>query len=248
MTRAWAIYTLADPQTGDVRYVGMTFRYRKRFIEHLSRARRGARTYRDCWIRSLLNRGIMPAIEFVEYGQGDGWQDAERRWIAYHGASGRLVNLTSGGEGVPGYIPTPELRALWSRQRRGVKYALGRIGAMTGRTHTAEARAKISLASTGRRHTDGSRAKLSIARKGKPLTAEHRKKLSEAKMGRLLTEEHKQKIASSAVGRKAVLCVNTGQIFASITEASRVLGVSEASVNQAIRKPCRCRGNHLRFA
>lgn len=245
--RRWDIYGLSDPRTGAIRYVGVTFRGKRRFNEHLSRAVRGGRTHRDCWIRSLIAAGVRPVYEILETGYGDGWQTRECYWIAHHRALGDLTNLTDGGDGAPGYIPTPELRRKWSALRAGVPYAPGRRSAMLGRTHPPEVREKISAAGTGRRHTEASRSKLSAAHTGKKLSEEHRTKLAAAKRGRTLTDEHKRKIAASTANRRPVVCIETGEVFVSITAASRALGVNEASVYQAIRKGCRCKGNHYRF-
>lgn len=245
--RRWDIYALSDPRTGTIRYVGVTFRGKRRFNEHLSRAVTGGRTHRDCWIRSLITAGVRPAYAILETGYGDGWQDRECYWIARHRAIGNLTNLTDGGDGTPGCIPTPELRRKWSAMRAGVPYAPGRRPAMLGRRHTPEAREKIRLAGLGRRHTVESRAKLSAAHSGKTLSPEHLEKLAAAKRGKVLTDEHKRRIAASTKNRRPVVCIETGQVFASVTAASRALGVTEASVYQAVRKGCRCKGNHYRF-
>lgn len=239
---------MADPRTDEVRYVGMTFRQRQRFNEHLSKARKGGKTHRDCWIRSLLAAGVHPVVTVVQEGADDGWQEAERSWIAHYRPMGRLVNHTDGGEGTPGCIPSAETRRRWSEMRRGVTYAPGRVPGLKGKTHQPEVREKIREAGTGRRHSDASKAKLSAAHAGKVLSREHREKLSKAHRGKVLSSEHKAKIAESTSGRKAVVCAETGESWLSITDASRSLGVTEASVNQAIRKGCRCRGNRLQFA
>lgn len=238
---------MADPRTGEIRYVGVTFRGMRRLAEHISRTRSGGRCYRECWIRSLLNVGLKPTYQVVQSGCGDGWQEAERSLIAEFRRSHRLVNLTDGGEGLPGYIPTPELRRKWSAMRKGVKYAPGRVPAMKGRSHTPESREKIRIAGMGRKHTTESKAKLSMARKGKNLSPEQIEKLVKAHRGKKLTEEHRHKIAAATTNRKPIISIETGQIFASITEASKILGVNEASVYQSIRKGCRCKGNHFRL-
>lgn len=247
MGRSWEIYALADPRTGEVRYVGVTHRgSARRLVEHLSRARKGGRTHRDCWIRSLLSAGVSPTMAVIEVGNGVGWQSAERKWIAHHALS--VVNHTAGGDGTPGCIPSPATREKWSAQRRGVRYAPGRVGAMKGRTHTPEARAKIAAASTGRAHSPEAKAKLSKAHTGKKLSPEHRAFLAKLHTGTKHTAEHKAKIAAATTTRKPVVCDATGEAFESITAASRALGVSEASVYQALRKGCLCRGRSLRRA
>lgn len=245
--RPWEIYTLIDPRTDRVRYVGATLRGKKRFNEHLSRAVTSGKTHRDCWIRSLIALGLRPIYQVIEQGEGDGWQEAERRWIAHYRETSDLVNLTDGGEGFPGYIPSPELRQKWSVMRAGVPYPPDRVPAMKGKHHTPEARAKIGAAGTGRRHTRETREKLSKAHKGKVLSAEHIEKMAAAKRGKRHTPEHNAKIAASTTNRKPVMCVETGETYPSVTTAARSLGVTEASVYQAIRKGCRCKGNHFRF-
>ncbi|HOV78263.1 MAG TPA: hypothetical protein PLS24_09550 [Sedimentisphaerales bacterium] len=244
--RRWIIYSLSDPRTRAVRYVGVTFRGKARFNEHMSRAINGGKTHRDCWIRSLVTNGLKPEYSELEVGAGDGWQDRERHWIALHRES--LTNHTDGGEGAPGYVPTPELRAKWSAMRKGVPYSPERHPAMLGRRHTPESVEKIRAASTGRKMPDSMRAKTSARRKGQPLSLEQKEKLAASHRGKTLTAEHRAKIAASTKSRKPVLCVETSHVFASVTETARTLGVNKASVYQAIRKGCRCKGNHYRFA
>jgi hypothetical protein len=114
----WAIYVLKNPRTQEVRYVGWTKRsINARMRDHISHARRKHGTHRDRWILSLLSIGLDPLVEVLESGEGAGWADAERRWIAFYRASGaRLVNATDGGEGVAGW-GTAKQRS--ERARRG---------------------------------------------------------------------------------------------------------------------------------
>ena len=247
MERRWEIYILHDPQTHETRYVGVTFRGKRRLIEHLSRAVMGGKTHRDCWIRSLIARHLRPGYRVIEQGQGDGWQAAERWWIALLRQACDLVNQTDGGEGFLGYVPTPELRRKWAEMHTGVPYPPGRINGMKGKRHSPEAIENIRAASTGRIMPDSMREKLSALKKGKPLPAHIMEASLKARTGNPLSEEHRRKIAATTTNRKPVLCVETGQIFPSITTLAQALGVNEASVNQAIRKGCRCKGNHYRF-
>ncbi|MBP8289483.1 MAG: hypothetical protein KAX51_06740 [Chromatiaceae bacterium] len=245
--RPWEIYTLSDPLTLKVRYVGITFRGKRRLNEHLSRAVNGGKTHRDCWIRGLIASGMRPLFLVIEHGCGAGWQDAERLWITRFRESCDLVNHTDGGDGTPGCIPSPELRSKWSSMRAGVPYPPGRVGGMKGKNHTPEAREKIRQAALGRHHTKESKSKLSDAHQGKQLSEEHKKKLSAIHKGKVLTEEHKNKIAESTTGRKPVVCVETGEMYPSITAAAHALMVSESSVSLAIRKGGRCQGRHWKF-
>lgn len=245
--RSWHVYTLSDPRTQEVRYVGITFRGKQRYNEHLSRALTGGRTHRDCWIRSLVAVGVRPVYQVVETGLDIGWQDAERTWIATYRATRSLVNHTDGGEGTPGLAPSLELRRKLSETRKGVPYPPGRKSATLGRHHTPEAIAKIQAASKGHVMPESIRAKLSALKKGKPLPMQVIAASVAARLGKPLTQEHKNKIGATTLTRKPVLCVETGEIFPSVKSACKTLSVPNASVNQAIRKGCRCKGLHLRF-
>jgi len=227
--------------------VGVTFRgVRRRINEHMSRAVRGGKVHRDCWIRSLILAGLRPIITTIEHGLGDGWQEREMFWIASH-PTGALTNHTMGGEGTHGYVPTPELRAKWSAMRRGVPYRLGRRSAMLGQRHSAEALKVIRAASMGRNHTSETKAAIGTGHRGKSLSAAHREKLAARKRGHQHTPEHNAKITAAVTNRKPVECIETGRTFASVTAAARELAVNEASVYQAIRKGCRCKGSHYRL-
>ncbi len=124
----WIIYTLKNPRTQEVRYVGFTMRTAAaRLTQHISHAlhvRR--RNHCQNWVVFLLSIGLHPILEVIESGAGEGWQDAERRWIVYYRQKGaRLLNSTDGGEGVPGRAPwgTPEERSATAAKREAAKTA-----------------------------------------------------------------------------------------------------------------------------
>lgn len=107
----WLIYTLKNPRTLEVRYVGWTsLSADQRLRTHIAESVVSQKTHKQRWILSLLSIGLTPVIEVIESGTGDGWSEAERRWIAFFRASGaRLVNGTDGGDGVVGWL-SPEQR------------------------------------------------------------------------------------------------------------------------------------------
>lgn len=95
------IYSLGDPATGEVRYVGITNNLKRRRRNHLNCF---DRTYRSCWIRSLKDRGDEPVFTVLEEVPDHTLAaQAERAWIERLVKEGaRLVNLTKGGDGAPG--------------------------------------------------------------------------------------------------------------------------------------------------
>jgi hypothetical protein len=104
MYMKWIVYSLSCPRTKVVRYIGWTKRTAKaRLGQHITESVRYQRTHKQKWIASLLGSGLIPTIEIIESGSGQGWAEAEQRWIAIYRARGaRLVNATDGGEGIVG--------------------------------------------------------------------------------------------------------------------------------------------------
>lgn len=91
------IYSLSDPDTGEVRYLGKANNSAKRLKRHILDARRRRTPVYD-WMNSLAARGKLPVITVVEVTDQDGWPAAERRHIAEARARGvRLLNLAEGG-------------------------------------------------------------------------------------------------------------------------------------------------------
>lgn len=247
IARPWHIYSLSDPHTGFVRYIGVTFRgINKRFIEHMSRARKMRRTHRDCWIYSLIQLGLKPHLSIVEAGQGVGWQEQEKYWIGHYRTLGPLVNLTDGGDGTPGTKPSEKCIAAVRAAHLGVPYPPGRRSAMLGKHHSREVCEKIRKASAGRRHSPEVCAKIARAAKGRDMTRIVALSVA-ARTGVPLSSAHRANIAATTTNRKAIVCVATGETFPSITAAARHLRVTEASVSQSVRKGCQCKGRRFTF-
>ena len=95
------IYTLSDPITKQVRYVGKTkCSIIKRYSHHINKAKNNPTTYRDNWIKSLLSKGLYPIIESID----EDVVDFEFFWISQFNSWGfNLTNMTSGGEGRSSY-------------------------------------------------------------------------------------------------------------------------------------------------
>lgn len=156
------IYSLSDPISGEIRYVGKTARdLERRLNQHLAEKRFA---HKRCWIESLLRKGLKPQIEtleIIENSDDKDWQEVERFWIAYLRFIGcSLTNADSGGLG--------------------------------GKCLSAETRFKISLANRGSVRTPEARAKMSAIKKGQTsprkgviLSSETRKKIGLAGMGRI---------------------------------------------------------------
>jgi hypothetical protein len=182
------IYTLSDPITNEIRYVGKTTRSpQQRLAGHIKAARRGMNTYVARWLRQVG----MPILGVVREVNDELGAQEERAMIALYRQQGcRLTNLTDGGEGSPGWIPTEETRRKISASLVGNKYRLGI-------PHTEETKKRIGEKSKGNKYSLGvrpsveTRAKLSAVHKG-----------NKYNLGRKLSAEHKMKISLSLQGNQ----------------------------------------------
>lgn len=112
-TRTTAIYALCEYPSWEPRYVGKTVQYiHERHKAHIRDAKRGRRLPVHYWLRKQIDTGQRLAIKLLEYvPAGSDWADRERAWISDLNVGGRLLNLTSGGEGLAGHKFAPEHRA-----------------------------------------------------------------------------------------------------------------------------------------
>jgi hypothetical protein len=104
------IYALCEYPSWEPRYIGKTTQHlHERHKAHIRDAKRGSRRPVAYWMRKQLADGRRLAIRLIEFA-GANWAERERHWIAAH-RSPRLLNLTSGGEGLAGHTFSPEHRA-----------------------------------------------------------------------------------------------------------------------------------------
>ena len=160
------IYTLSDPLSGNVRYVGKSVNGLKRARSHMyPKSLEKNRTRCGNWLRFLKKNGQTPLMEEVEvYENHEKLLEAEIFYIAYFRSLGfDLTNLTTGGEGAPGRKKTPEEINKIRAANLGNTNALGKKQNLTeeqrenlrvrakDRVQNPEVKAKISKALTGRK-------------------------------------------------------------------------------------------------
>lgn len=162
------VYSLIDPRNLRVRYVGMSKNPRKRLLMHVrpSNVHKEIHTgnkHKGSWIKQLLDAGMQPIQVITEACET--LADviaAEKFWIKlFSSLECPLVNKTTGGEGVPGYVPTEATKNKISENTRAAmrcpiirekirESAKGRFGGMNGKTQSPEARLKMSIAKKGK--------------------------------------------------------------------------------------------------
>jgi hypothetical protein len=153
------IYSLSDPTTGEIRYIGKTISsLERRHHDHVHETKRpSVRSHKSNWIRSILNTGKIPSIELIEYVPDSEWKFWEQYWIAQFKAWGfRLTNKTEGGDDCPANF------------------------SMRGRHHTEETKIKLANSQRGKKHSEETRKKQSDLKIGKPLSPEHKLNLFKA--------------------------------------------------------------------
>jgi hypothetical protein len=93
------IYTLRDPETNKIRYIGKANNVTQRYRAHLNKARKH-QTHKKNWIESLKKKKLKPIIEVIDIVPLDDWRFWETYWISQIKTWGfDLVNHTSGGDG-----------------------------------------------------------------------------------------------------------------------------------------------------
>lgn len=93
------IYTLTDPETNMIRYVGKANNIKQRYSAHLNRARKH-QIHKKNWIASLREKKLKPIIEIVDIVPIKDWIFWETYWISQFKTWGfNLINYTNGGEG-----------------------------------------------------------------------------------------------------------------------------------------------------
>lgn len=149
----YIIYSLLDPDTNEIRYIGKTTEKRKskRLNEHI-RGSSKLKNKKDYWINKLLKKGKKPIMEVIELISLDLVDERESYWISQFA---NLTNLTSGGE--KSYQITEELREKLRLINSGENNPC-----------------------YGRRWSDAERKKLSDINKGRTLSESQKTKIGES--------------------------------------------------------------------
>ncbi len=125
----------------------------------------------------------------------------------YRNVGMKLTNMTDGGEGSRGYVPTEA-----TRQKLSV--------AAKGQKRTAEARLKISLAQRGSKNH----------MYGKSVSKETRAKQSKAGLGRKFTPEQRERVSLNTPRSKKVHCKMTNKTWRNARIAAADLNIKYSTL------------------
>ena len=110
-------------------------------------------------------------------------------------STGILQNLTNGGDGTSGWVPSEETRRKIS----------SRIPSEETRAKMSEARKGEKNHNYGKTHSEETRKKMSEAKKGHTVSEETRRKIGEGQKDKIVSEETKRKISEASKGNTAWL-------------------------------------------
>lgn len=173
------IYTLSDPFTKEVRYVGKTNNLKTRYYNHLKASRK---SYLSSWIKNLKSKQAKPIIEVVDECELNDWAFWEKHWISQFKTWGfKLTNLTDGGEGINGFSHSDFTKSKMSDSRKGksTTWSIGKAPWNKGKIYSEEERMKMSEQQKGKKHSEETKNKFSENRKGISHNEEWNKKISQ---------------------------------------------------------------------
>lgn len=193
------IYTLSDPETGEVRYVGKTSNPRHRLASHIRVLH--IFSHKRNWIKSLLDRGLEPVMDIIdEVPQNDpsSWIELEEFYIKYLSFCGcRLTNQSERSCG--GFSKSP--------------YTIEKLSE-AARNRSKESNQKIANTLRGKKLSDETKRKLSeirsdpsflernpqVSRKGFKFSDAQRAALSKIQTGKKRSEEVKAAMSRRMMG------------------------------------------------
>lgn len=89
------IYTLTDPLTNEIRYVGKTIQKpEKRYAQHITSAKK-RKTYVNIWVDDLLKDNLKPILNVIDHCVDCDWVKLESSWVRkIFEENKKLCNLT----------------------------------------------------------------------------------------------------------------------------------------------------------
>ena len=178
------IYGLCDPIGGHLRYIGFTKQdIDIRLTQHLRPSQLKKQTHKNSWLKSLLNKKLVPVIFVIQETDAKNWPSDEQWNIEYFKSLG--CNLTNDIRCPGGEMPPN----------------------MSGIKQSPEHSAKISKTNKGKMPSNYTILRGIEYKTGKKMTNYNRQKLKDANVGRPWKQESKNKISKSMTGNKNSLGV-----------------------------------------
>lgn len=236
------------------RYIGQSSNIERRWRDHVTKLANGS--HDNDYLQRSWNKYGREAFSFyvVKICNIEELNREEVKYIALFNSYNKGFNLTKGGEGTRGCFHSDEYKQMMSDKFKGRKLSeetKAKIGKANQRPCVMTEAKKEGFKKTAEKL------------RGRSITAEHRQKISESLKGRIPwnkgksvskeqhgfygkhhTDEVKEKISKANKGRKrdryshgakAVVCVETGTIYGSISSAALMHGVTKYAISNAVR-------------
>lgn len=217
------IYTLSDPSTMEIRYVGQTNEPKRRFNDHISSSINESsdsyNTYKARWIRKILNNNLLPIMSIIDSCSSfEESNKLERIYVeklikdGYRLTNSHVTDVTES---------SVETRKKISSTKKGktLEEIVGLEKSLELREYYSE---RMKLNNPNKSNDTLVKEKISNTLKeyfstpenhwayGKKMTDDHNEKLRQAKLNnpnnvgnrKPRTEEQKEKIRNSILGRK----------------------------------------------
>lgn len=159
-------------------------------------------------------------VHIVAYfaNEADAFEHEKEMIAELREAGFNLANMTDGGEGASGWVPSAETKA--------------RIGEKSkGRKHSYDSRVKMSTSRKGRKVSEETKAKLRISKLGNDIGAAGRAKISAASTGRVKSVESRAKQGAAIRGNQFAL----GNILTPETRAKMRIARTGKKWSEAVK-------------
>lgn len=156
---------------------------------------------------AMLSCGESVRIETVEIvSPTDDWRAREKHWVTeLRKINPDCANISDGGDGVPGHVPTQSTRAKLSAANKGRKLPPAQIESLRrihlGSKHSPETCAKRGAAHRGMKRPPGTGEKIGMAHRGMVRSDAAREKMRAAKLGRKQSPEHVANMRAAITGK-----------------------------------------------
>jgi group I intron endonuclease len=249
----WSVYAITNEE--GVAYIGASARVSKRLSQHmwgLTHSKHHNKLLQDSW-----NKSEGKGFSFTILASGLTKDDAaklEKEEITSRRTLSKVFNINTGFYGGDTLTFAPDRDERISRitysvnknveemseQERKDKWSRpGEANPMFGKTHTAEARSRISKAHKGNAYCKGRSHSKETKEKLSKIRSEKVGKLNPF-FGKLHTKETKEKIRQKLLGKVSCpaqcrkIKVN-GVIYASVSEGARAIGISPSLMIHRLR-------------